>query len=264
MLPADPVSTVPALARNEVLRALPPGDLSLLRPHLSRVRLVHGQIVHEAGERIEHAYFIEQGIVSMVSETDGAGPDAVPGMTEIGMVGREGLAGLTVLLQEDTIAYSRSMVQVPGAAFRIPAPVLRRLVAEVPLLQQALFRTLQILMSTMSQTAACNSRHTLPERLARWLLIAHDRVDGDDLPLTQEFLSIMLGVRRSGVTVATATLERAGLVRHSRGRITITDRDGLERAGCDCYARVRAFDANLPGRNGTVAHPSMSSFKLNR
>ena len=254
MLLADLNSTVPATARNEVLRALRPGDFSLLRPHLSRVRLVQGQILHEAGERIEHAYFVEQGIVSMVSEADRAGPGATPGMTEVGMVGREGLVGLTVLLQADTIAYSRAIVQVAGTAFRIPAPILRRLAVEVPLLQQALFRALQVLMSTTAQTAACNSRHALPERLARWLLIAHDRVDGDELMLTQEFLSIMLGVRRSGVTVATAALERAGLIRHNRGRIVITDRGGLERAVCDCYARVRAFDANLPGHDSTVAH----------
>ena len=183
MLLADLNSTVPATARNEVVRALRPGDFSLLRPHLSRVRLVQGQILHEAGERIEHAYFVEQGIVSMVSEADRAGPGATPGMTEVGMVGREGLVGLTVLLQADTIAYSRAIVQVAGTAFRIPAPILRRLAVEVPLLQQALFRALQVLMSTTAQTAACNSRHALPERLARWLLIAHDRVDGDELLL---------------------------------------------------------------------------------
>ena len=252
-LDALPLPTRP-MFRNRLLQMLPAEELRRLRPHLARVRLVAGDVLHRSGDLMEHAYFVEQGIVSMVSTADCAGPDAMPGMTEIGMIGREGLVGLTVLLQADTIAYSRAIVQVAGTAFRIPAPILRRLAVEVPLLQQALFRALQVLMSTTAQTAACNSRHALPERLARWLLIAHDRVDGDELMLTQEFLSIMLGVRRSGVTVATAALERAGLIRHNRGRIVITDRGGLERAVCDCYARVRAFDANLPGHDSTVAH----------
>lgn len=214
-----------------------------MRPHLTRVRLVSAQILYEAGERIEHAYFVEQGVVSMVAEADGG--DAELGMTEIGMIGRESLVGLPVLLQPDAISYGRTLVQIPGVALRIPSSTLRELAATIPALQDALYKALQILMSTMAQTAACNSRHALPERLARWLLIAHDRVEGDEMPLTQEFLSIMLGVRRSGVTVASAALEQAGLIRHNRGRITITDRNGLESASCGCYTKVQAFAKKL-------------------
>ena len=253
------VKTATPLARNEVLRTLMRGEFSALHPHLSRVRLVSGQILHEAGERIEHAYFIEQGVVSMLAEVDVPGPGTEPGTTEIGMIGREGLVGLTVLLQPDALAYSRSLVQIPGVALRIPAPTLREVAASTPALRYALYRALQILMSTTAQTSACNSRHTLSERLARWLLIAHDRVDGDELLLTQELLSIMLGVRRSGVTVASAALEQAGLIRHSRGRVIITDRDGLERFGCSCYARVQAFAEKIPKRYGALPYVTAPS-----
>ena len=251
--------TATRLVRNEVLRTLAGGEFAALRPYLTRVHLVPGQILHEAGERIEHAYFIEQGVVSLVADVDVRGPGAEPGMTEIGMIGREGLVGLTALLQAEAPAFNRSLVQIPGVALRIPAPVLREVAASTPALQYALHRALHILMSMTAQTSACNSRHSLPERLARWLLIAHDRVDGDELLLTQEFLSIMLGVRRSGVTVASAALEQAGLIRHSRGRVIINNRDGLERFGCNCYARVRTFTEKLPERDGTLPYVSVFS-----
>ena len=237
--------TILPIPRNEVLRSLADGEFSPMRRHLTRVHLVQGQVLHEAGERIEHAYFIEQGVVSMMAQVDVAN-GIEPGMTEIGMVGREGLVGINVLLQADAPSYSHSVVQLPGVALRIPAPALRDLAASIPALRDNLYWALQVMMSTIAQTAACNSRHALPERLARWLLIAHDRMDGDVLPLTQEFLSIMLGVRRSGVTIASAALERAGTIRHSRGVITIADRDGLESASCNCYARVREFTRKLP------------------
>ena len=250
----QPNIAIQPLIRNEILKGLSREDYAPMRTHLTRVRLVQGQILHEAGERIEHAYFLEEGIVSMVAQVDDQGAPTGIGMTEIGMTGREGMVGLPVLLQADALSFSRSLVQLPGVALRIPAPALRDLVVRAPELRRRLYRALHILMSTISQTAACNSRHTLPERLARWLLIAHDRVEGDDLPLTQEFLSIMLGVRRSGVTVASAALERNGLLRHNRGRVTITDRDGLERASCNCYAQVRAFIHSLPQCESTVGN----------
>ena len=238
------VSSSLPLIRNEVLRELAGSDLSQLHRHLTRVRLVQGQVLHEAGERIEHAHFVEQGIVSTTAQVDNADGIGL-GMTEIGMVGREGLVGFNILLQADALSFGRNIVQIPGVALRIPGPVLRDLSASIPVLRSGLYRTLQVTMATISQTAACNSRHALPKRLARWLLIAHDRVDGDTLPLTQEFLSIMLGVRRSGVTVAAGALERAGAIRHTRGSITVADRDGLERASCGCYARVQDFTRTL-------------------
>lgn len=240
-------------ACNEVLRGLAGSDFSSVRRHLTRVRLVHGQILHEAGERIEHAYFVEQGIVSMTAQMDNAGV-VEPGTIGIGMIGHEGLVGLNVLLQADAPSYGRSIVQVPGAALRIPSPTLRDLAASIPALRNDLYWALQVMMSTIAQTAACNGRHALPERLARWLLTAHDKVDGDVLPLTQEALSVMLGVRRSGVTIAAGALERTGTIRHSRGYITVADRDGLERASCDCYARVQDFARKLPRANGHLLH----------
>ena len=249
----EPTPIVPPLARNEVLQTLSSADFSSIRRHLTRVHLVQGQILHEAGERIEQAYFVEQGIVSMMAEVDNAG-SIEPGMTEIGMVGHEGLVGINVLLQANAPSYSRSGVQIAGTALRIPAPVLRDFAASTPALRSSLHWVLQVMMSTVAQTAVCNSHHSLPKRLARWLLMAHDKVDGDVLPLTQEFLSIMLGVRRSGVTVAAGALERAGMIRHSRGFITIADRDGLERASCGCYARVRDFTHRLPRPDRHLLH----------
>jgi CRP-like cAMP-binding protein len=141
------------------------------------------------------------------------------------------------------------MVQLPGAALRMSAGALRDCVETMPVLRQSLFRALEALLAQISQTAACNALHSLPERLARWLLMAHDRVDGDELHLTQEFLAIMLAVRRPGVSVAIGTLQAAGLLRHQRGRILISDRAGLEAAGCDCYRRVKLFTDSLAARD---------------
>jgi len=140
------------------------------------------------------------------------------------------------------------MVQMPGTAYRIPVVALLASLEQTPTLQRLMLQAFEASIAQLSQTAACNSRHTVPERLARWLLMAHDRVDGDELPLTQEFLAIMLAVRRPGVTIAIGELQAAGLVRHSRGRIIICDRLGLEIATCICYDRVRKFVATLTAR----------------
>ena len=230
--------------RNLVLAALPPADMEQIRPLLTRVRWVNGQGLHEPGERIEHVFFPEQGFASMVAETD----DSVS-RVEVGLVGRESMVGLSAMLDPGATSFNRVMVQMPGIAYRMTAQALRDNVDRMPLLRQRLFRAVEESLAQIAQTAACNSRHTLPERLARWLLMAHDRIDGDELPLTQEFLSIMLAVRRSGVTIAIASLKAAGLVEHSRGRLLICDRPGLEAAVCDCYGRVKAFVDILAARD---------------
>ena len=231
-----PASNGPPAIRNLVLSSMAPADLEELRPRLSRVQLVNGQILHEAGERIEHVYFVEQGMISLVAEADGAASSV-----EVGVIGYDGVLGATAMFDAASISFNRAMVQIPGHGLRLSASDLRDAVNAGQSLRTGLNRSLQVILAQTSQTAACNSRHTLAERCARWLLTAHDLVDGDEMPLTQDFLAIMLAVRRSGVTVAMATLQQAGLVQNSRGRVVVIDRAGLEAAACNCHGRVRAF-----------------------
>ena len=222
--------------RNLVLSSMAPAELDELRPRLTRVQLVHGQILHEAGERIEHVYFVEQGMISLMAEADGAASSV-----EVGMIGREGAVGATAVFDAPSISFNRVMVQMPGHGLRIPASDLRDAAEASPTLRAGLHRSLQVVLAQSSQTAACNARHTLVERCARWLLTAHDLMDGDELPLTQDFISVMLAVRRSGVTVAMGALQQAGLVQNSRGRVIVVDRAGLKGVACSCHGRVRAF-----------------------
>ena len=234
----------PVFSGNELLSMLPPAELALLRPLLTRVQLVNGQTLHEAGERIAQVFFVQQGFVSMVAEADGSDPG-----TEVGLIGREGMVGLPMLLDAQAVSFNRAMVQMPGVAQRLPAQALRDNADALPVLRRLLLQALEVSMAQMAQTAACNSRHPLPQRLARWLLMAHDRVDGDYLAMTQEFLCIMLAVRRSGVTLASQALVTTGAIRVGRGRTVICDRAALEAAACGCHGRVRAFAESVAARN---------------
>ncbi len=226
--------------RNRLLQMLPAEELRRLRPYLARVRLAHGEILHRAGDRIEQAYFVEQGYVSLVAEAGGA-----EGRVEVGLVGRESMVGSSVLLAADPASSLQAVAQVPGTAYCIRADVLHASLEQAPALRRAVRQAAETLLAQVAQVAACNSRHTLPERLARWLLMAHDRLDGDELPLTQDLLAAMLAVRRPGVTIAVGALQAAGLLRHSRGRIVVCDRPGLEAAACGCYARLCQFIETL-------------------
>ena len=234
----------PKTSHNELLSLLPPAEMKRLWPHLTHVQLVNGQNLYEAGEPIGQVFFVGRGYVSMVSEADGD-----EGGTEVGLIGRESMVGLPVLLGLGAASFNRAMVQSPGDAFRLPAQVLRDDAGHLPVLLRLLPQALEVLMAQMAQTAACNSRHALAQRLARWLLMAHDRVDGDELTMRQEFLSIMLAVRRSGVTVALQSLVAAGAIRTGRGRVTVCDRPALEAAACGCYGRVEAFAEGVAARN---------------
>lgn len=229
---------------NEILRALPPDEVRRLRPHLTRIRLVNGAVLYRAGDRIDDLYFVEQGFVSMVAVADG-----VENRVEVGLIGREGLVGAVALIAPGATSYVQAMVQMPGAAYRIPTAALVANLEQAPMLRRLMLQAFEASMAQLAQTAACNSRHTVPQRLARWLLMAHDRVEGDELPLTQEFLAIMLAVRRPGVTIAIGESQAAGLIRHSRGRIIICNRPGLEAAACVCYDRVRKFVETLNTRD---------------
>jgi CRP-like cAMP-binding protein len=229
--------------RNRLLAALAPADLEPLRPHLlGPVELAQGQTLHARGEPVADVFFPEAGLASLTADTRDGG-----GAVEVGMTGREGLVGTSVLLDPEAVAVLEAFVQVPGAAWRVPAQALRAAVEQSPALRGRLLRYVQFLMVQSAQSAACNARHEVPKRLARWLLMAHDRVDGDELALRQESVSLMLGVRREGVSVAAGALQDAGLIRQSRGRIAVLDRAGLEAAACGCYRAVRHAQARILG-----------------
>jgi CRP-like cAMP-binding protein len=226
--------------RNGLLAALPPDDFALLAPSLRPVRLDLKQTLHEPERPIEAVYFLEAGMVSLLARLE----DGVA--QEVGIVGREGVVGLAVALGAESVG-TEAMVQADGAALRVDADELRMAFERSAALRALLLRYAQALHAQVTQTAACNGRHTVDERLARWMLMAHDRADGDEFVMTQEFMAIMLGVRRAGVSVAAGILQKAGLIGHTYGRVIILDRAGLEAASCECYAAVRRQFERLLG-----------------
>jgi CRP-like cAMP-binding protein len=238
--------------RNAILSALPVGELERVGSSISRVSLVTHQVLHERGARIEDVFFIEAGLASLTADT------ADEGQVEVGLTGWEGMVGISAILNPDATAAHRAFIQVPGAACRMSAAALRAAVGQSPALRDRCLRYVQFLLVQTAQTAACNARHTLPARLARWLLMTHDRGDSDDLPLTQEFLSLMLGVRRAGVSVTVSTLEAANLIRQGRGSVAILDRAGLEAACCNCYGFLRKSQWDILGSD-TVRNCTMGS-----
>jgi CRP-like cAMP-binding protein len=226
--------------RNQLLAALSPIDFERLQKRLQPVSLPLHEVVNTPGRPVDAVYFLESGFVSMVALLEDGD------MLEVGLVGREGLVGLSVILGSDTVV-NESLVQLAGSALRIEANALSEEMDASPGLRSLLLRYVQAFYAHVSQTAACNGRHTVPERLARWLLMAHDRAEGDEFPMTQQFLSLMLGVRRSGVTVSAGTLQRAGLIRFGGGRVEVTQRAGLEAAACECYRLSREQTKRIMG-----------------
>ncbi|MFE1599889.1 Crp/Fnr family transcriptional regulator [Methylobacterium sp. ID0610] len=214
--------------QNRLLRALPPDDLGLLTPHFEAVPLKKGDVVVSPNKPFSHAYFPESGLASVVSITsDGR-------RLEVGLFGREGMLSTALVLGADRTPHE-TFLQVEGTWLRIEADRLRAAMRQSPPLTDLLMRYVQTFLLVLSQTALSNGTYMVEERLARWLLMAHDRLDGDDLPLTHEFLSIMLGVQRTSVTLATQVLEGEGMIRAQRGRITVLDRVALERMAGDSY-----------------------------
>jgi len=226
--------------RNRLLGALPPEELARVRPHLELVRLQQRDVLFQPEAPIRHVYFPETAVVSLVSTMgDGA-------TVEVGTAGCEGMAGLPVFLAADSSSV-QAFAQIPGVAGRMDAETFMRLAEAPGALHRTLLRYTQAFLTQVAQTAACNAAHLVEERCARWLLMTHDRVDGDAFPLTHEFLAFMLGVRRAGVTVAMRTLHDGGMVEYSRGWVEVVDRAKLEGAACECYRVVRAhFDRLLP------------------
>jgi CRP-like cAMP-binding protein len=200
---------------------------------LTPVPLPLGEILYKTEEQIRDVYFINNGIVSLVANMkDG-------GSVEVGLVGNDGMVGLSIVLGDD-ISPNQAIVQIAGDGMRMRADILREELKREEHLLGILLRSTLVMLKQVSQTAVCNATHTIGQRLARWLLMCHDRVPGDQLKLTQEFISQMLGIRRSGVSEAAILLQGGGLIRYSRGHITIVDRKGLEEFTCECYAAVRA------------------------
>jgi CRP-like cAMP-binding protein len=226
--------------RNHLLAALPPADIEALLPYLERVQLEQREMLFEPQVRIVHVYFPETAVVSLTTVLRNGSS------VEIGTSGREGMAGLPAFLGESA-GSMRAFAQIPGAAIRIEAAAFTRLAAAAGPFHELLLRYTHTFLTQVAQTAACNSAHLVEQRCARWLLMTHDRVDGDDFPLTHEFLAFMLGVRRAGVTLAMGGLQDAQLVRYVRGRVTVIDRAGLEITSCECYAVVRAQYERLFG-----------------
>lgn len=227
--------------RNRLLAGIPEGELRRLRPHLRRVQLAHGEVLIDPNQAIEHVWFPEDCMVSMLSLTSDGGA------VEVATVGCEGMVGVPVFLGASTMV-GQAFAQSPGAAFKLPARVLRDEVRRGGALTGLLGRYTHSLLTLIAQCAACNLKHTVQQRCARWLLMTHDRVEGDSFALTHLFLSQMLGVRRATVTEAAGALQKAGLVEYGRGEMTVVDRVGLERASCECYHIIAAeFARHLDG-----------------
>ncbi|WP_244421607.1 Crp/Fnr family transcriptional regulator [Allomesorhizobium alhagi] len=210
------------------MKTLSAEDQALVTQHLERVSIKRGDILEAAGEPIPYVYFPDEGLVSVVARMQDGKP------VEVGMVGREGMTGASVVL-DDFLALNEVRVQIGGAAVRIPSAVLRRLVSKSPSLHAVCLRYVQVLISQVAQTAVAAAHLTVQARLARWLLMVQDRVGSDQFSLTHELLAMMLGVRRPGVTVAMHMLEGEHLIRSTRANVQIVDRDGLEALASTSY-----------------------------
>ncbi len=218
-------------SRNVVLRQLSDDEYRRIVDSAEWVSLASKEGIWETEREITHVFFPETAVISLVTLLDSGSIEAIT-------IGKDGFVGLPVYHGPGS-TITRAICQMPGFAWRLSVDAFSKVCANSTELRAALDRYSQFVIETISQSAACNRVHVIEERCARWLLMSHDRVGSDEIPLTQEFLAQMLGVRRPGVTVAIGILERAGFIGHARGRIYVTDRPGLERASCECYRAIR-------------------------
>ena len=221
------------VSRNRLLTSLRPSERASLEPYLEEVSLPQGQILQEQGDDIEQIYFPHRGMISLVAVMNGGGK-----IIETATVGREGAVGAMAGFGPRH-AFRRAIVQVAGNAAKISTARFRDAVKSSEVLRDILVRYNEVLLAQVQQSAACNAFHEAEQRLARWLLQTRDRIDTDTIPLTQEFLAQMLGVRRTTVTLIAHALQERGLLRYRRGRIEIVNRQGLENVSCECYETVR-------------------------
>jgi CRP-like cAMP-binding protein len=219
--------------RNRLLASLPEREINQLESALQPMVFTRNQTLHNAGEPVETIYFLEEGICSIVATmADG-------NTVEVGIIGRDSFVGLPGILGTSH-SVNRTFIQLPGSGFSIKAKALVEQCSDGSVeLRQRLQRGIQALLTQTAQTAACNRVHEVEERLSRWLLMCHDREQVDLLPITHEFLAMMLGTRRSTVTVAAGMLHKAGLIEYTRGHVRIMNRAGLEEVACECYPIVR-------------------------
>jgi CRP-like cAMP-binding protein len=226
------------IQKNRLLAAMPQEDLQCLSAHLDPIALRQRDIIQHAGTPIEHVYFLEQGVASVVT-------NMVNGSTiEVGMIGLEGMVGVSAMLGAETSG-QQVIIQVPGTALRMKAAPCRAVFDHSVAVRRIVHRFTETLINLSAQTAACNRLHSIEQRCARWLLMASDRIQSLSMPMTQEFLSSMLGVRRAGVTETAGELQRSGLIRYNRGHLTIVDRQSLEALACECYPIDRSQLARL-------------------
>ncbi|MBL0163047.1 MAG: Crp/Fnr family transcriptional regulator [Xanthomonadales bacterium] len=212
---------------NWLLTSLPPKERERILKASTQVELTFGNTLWEQGERMRHVYFPNSGFISLLITVDGH-------TLEVGMIGNEGMCGHSLALGAD-LAPLRALVQGAGTSLRLKASSFRQILETSPALRQLLLGYTHVLMSQLTQTAACTRFHTVETRLARWLLMTQDRAHADTFDVTQDFLAFMLGVRRVGITAAARTLQAQKLIRYARGHVSVLDRSGLEAAACACY-----------------------------
>jgi len=225
-----PESRPPLAALPALLAGLPRAEYARLRPDLEVVQLTLKEVLYEAGDAIEHVYFPIDSLISLLTVL-------AAGAIETGLVGREGMAGLSIFLRAPG-ADRRAVCQHPGSAVRLPAGAFLAAVEQGGALASRLLPYTGTLLRTAAQIAACNRLHTAEQRSARWLLMVADRVGAGPLPMTQQFMSEMLGVRRASVADVLGTLEQAGLIKNGYGTVTLLSRTGLEAAACECYMTI--------------------------
>lgn len=242
-----PSTAVGSARQNWLLAALPDAEWERLSPNLKPVFMPLGQSVYESGVQLDHVYFPTTCIVSLLFVMlDGAS-------AEIAVVGKEGLVGVALFMGGETTP-NRAVVQSEGWAYRLKGQFLKDEFTRGGEMQHLLLRYTQALLTQMAQTAVCNRHHSIDQQLSRWLLLSIDRLESDELKMTQELIANMLGVRREGVTEAAGNLQRAGLISYSRGHIKVIDREGLEARCCECYGVVRReYDRLLPKPDPPVA-----------
>jgi CRP-like cAMP-binding protein len=217
--------------QNHLLAALPAEEFSLVAEHLEPVILQLGKVLYESGDKLSHVYFPTTAVISMLYVMENGGT------AEIGIAGNNGLVGFALFMGGETTA-SRAVVQIAGTAVRMRGDDVRKAFARGGVFQNVLLRYTQSLITQISQTAVCNRLHSVEQQLCRWLLINHDQLPADQLVMTHDLIANMLGVRREGVSIAASHLQQQGIIKYSRGTITIVDRDKLELVACECYRVV--------------------------
>jgi len=232
---------------NKLLLNLPTRECETVYSELVFLPVRAHDVLNEVGEQIKYAYFMNSGLASVLNVTRQGKS------VEVGLMGKEGFVGVPLLVGF-TSSPTRVIVQIEGSAFRLSAATLVECLRTCPILEKRMHRHSQVLAMQASQVATCNTLHNVDERLARWLLMSQDRIGGNVVPLTQEFLAHVLGTRRASVTVAAVLLQKAGLIRYSRGSVNIKDRQALEEAACECYGALAKQSAKWDSEIGYQQH----------